>query len=51
VLEHTRVAYFGLRGAAVSDTVMTAISRQLLMTLGRVLAGWRLQLSPMRLDE
>jgi len=51
VLEHTPVAYFGLRGATVSDTVLTAISRQLLMTLGRVLAGWRLQLSPMRLDE
>jgi hypothetical protein len=51
VLDHTPVAYFGLRGTAVSDTVLTAISRQLLMTLGRVLAGWRLQLSPMRLDE
>jgi K+-sensing histidine kinase KdpD len=32
VLEHTPVAYFGLRGATVSDTVLTAISRQLLMT-------------------
>jgi hypothetical protein len=34
VLEHTPVAYFGFRGTAVSDTVLTAISRQLLMTLG-----------------
>ena len=44
VLEHTLVAYFGLRGAGavVSDTVLTAISRQLLMTLGRVLAGEKL---------
>jgi phosphoserine phosphatase RsbU/P len=42
VLEHTPVAYFGLRGAAVSDTVLTAISRQLVMTLGRVLAGEKL---------
>jgi CheY-like chemotaxis protein len=42
VLEHTPVACFGLRGAAVSDTVLTAISRQLVMTLGRVLAGEKL---------
>lgn len=42
VLEHTPVAFFGLRGAVVSDTVLTAISRQLLMTLGRVLAGEKL---------
>ena len=42
VFEHTAVAFFGLRGAMVSDTVLTAISRQLLMTLGRVLAGEKL---------
>lgn len=42
VLEHNPVAYFGLRGAVVSDVVLTAISRQLLMTLGRVLAGEKL---------
>ena len=42
VLEHTPVACFGLRGAAVSDTVLTAISSQLLMTLGRVLAAEKL---------
>ena len=42
VVEHTSIAHFGLRGAAVSDTVLTAISRQLLMTLGRVLAGEKL---------
>jgi serine phosphatase RsbU (regulator of sigma subunit) len=39
VLEHTPVAYFGLRDTAVSDAVLTAISRQLLMTLGRVVVG------------
>lgn len=42
VLEHTPVAYFGLHGSAASDAVLTAISRQLLMTLGRVLAGEKL---------
>src|SRR5262249_42299031 len=42
VLEHTSVAYFALCGAAVSDTVLTVIFRQLLMTLGRVLAGEKL---------
>jgi serine phosphatase RsbU (regulator of sigma subunit)/CheY-like chemotaxis protein len=42
VLEHTPVAYFGLLGITVSDTVLTAISSQLKMTLGRVLAGERL---------
>jgi serine phosphatase RsbU (regulator of sigma subunit) len=42
VIEHSPVAYFGLRGTAVSDTVLTAITRQLLMTLGRVLAGEKL---------
>lgn len=42
VIEHNPVAYFGLRGAVVSDTVLTAISRQLLMSLGRVLAGEKL---------
>lgn len=42
VLEHTPVAYFGLRDTAVSDTILTAISRQLLMTLGRVVAGEKL---------
>jgi serine phosphatase RsbU (regulator of sigma subunit) len=42
VVEHTSVACFGLRGTVVSDTVLTAISRQLLMTLGRVLAGEKL---------
>lgn len=42
VLEHTPVAFFSLRGAVVSDTVLTAIARQLLMTLGRVLAGEKL---------
>jgi serine phosphatase RsbU (regulator of sigma subunit)/CheY-like chemotaxis protein len=42
VLEHTPIAYFGLRGVAVSDTVLTAISSQLKMTLGRVVAGERL---------
>jgi serine phosphatase RsbU (regulator of sigma subunit)/CheY-like chemotaxis protein len=42
VLEHTPVAYFGLRGVELSDTVLTAISRQLLQTLGRVVAGERL---------
>ena len=42
VLEHTPVAYFGILGAAVSDTILTIISRQLLMTLGRVLAGEKL---------
>lgn len=42
VLEHTLVAYFGLRGAVVSDAVLTAIARQLLMTLGRVSASEKL---------
>jgi len=42
VLEHTPVAYFGFRGAAVSETILTAISGQLVMTLGRVLAGEKL---------
>jgi serine phosphatase RsbU (regulator of sigma subunit) len=42
VIEHSPVAYFGLRGTAVSDTVLTAITRQLLMTLGRVSAGEKL---------
>lgn len=42
VLEHTPIAFFGLRDVAVSDAVLTAISRQLLMTLGRVLAGEKL---------
>jgi serine phosphatase RsbU (regulator of sigma subunit) len=42
VIEHSPVAYFGLRGTAVSDTVLTAITHQLLMTLGRVLAGEKL---------
>ena len=42
VLEHAPVAYFGIRGAAVSDAVLTAISRQLLLTVGRVLAGEKL---------
>jgi CheY-like chemotaxis protein len=42
VLEHTPVAFLSLRGAVVSDTVLTAISRQLLMTLGRVLADEKL---------
>src|SRR5262249_43398520 len=42
VLEHSPVAYFGLRGVELSDTVLTAISRQLLQTLGRVVAGERL---------
>ena len=42
VLEHTPVAYFGLLGVELSDTVLTAISRQLLQTLGRVVAGERL---------
>jgi serine phosphatase RsbU (regulator of sigma subunit) len=42
VLEYTPVVYFGFRGATVSDTVLTAISRQLLMTLGRVLAAEKL---------
>jgi CheY-like chemotaxis protein len=42
VLEHTPVAFFSLRAAVVSDTVLTAISRQLVMTLGRVLAGEKL---------
>jgi serine phosphatase RsbU (regulator of sigma subunit) len=42
VLEHTPIAFFGIDGALVSDTVLTAISRQLLMTLGRVLAAEKL---------
>lgn len=42
VLEHTSVAYFGLRGAAVSDAVLTATSNQLLLTMGRVCASERL---------
>lgn len=42
VLEHTLIAYLGLRGDAVSDTILTVISRQLLMTLGRVLAAEKL---------
>lgn len=42
VVEHTSVAYFGFRGTSVSDTVLTAISRQLLMILGRVLASEKL---------
>jgi len=42
VLEHTPVAYFALCGVEPSDTVLTAISRQLLQTLGRVVAGERL---------
>ena len=42
VPEHTAVAYFGFRGAIASDTVLTAISRQLVMTLGRVLTGEKL---------
>ena len=42
VVDHTSVAYFGLLGTVVSDTVLTAISRQLLMTLGRVLASEKL---------
>ena len=42
VLEHTPVAYFGIRGAVVSDAILTAVSRQLLLTVGRVLAGEKL---------
>jgi serine phosphatase RsbU (regulator of sigma subunit) len=42
VLEHTPIAYFGIRDAELSDTLLTAISRQLVMTLGRVLAGEKL---------
>jgi serine phosphatase RsbU (regulator of sigma subunit)/CheY-like chemotaxis protein len=42
VLEHTPVAYFALRGVEPCDTVLRAISGQLLQTLGRVVAGERL---------
>ena len=42
VLEHTPVACFGFRGAVVSDGVLTAVARQLLMTLGRVISGEKL---------
>jgi len=42
VLERNPVACLGLRGVELSDTVLTAISNQLLQTLGRVVAGERL---------
>lgn len=42
MVERTPIAYFGLHVAEVSNTVLTAISRQLVMTLGRVLAGEKL---------
>jgi serine phosphatase RsbU (regulator of sigma subunit) len=42
ILEHAPVAYFSFVGGEVSDTVLSGISRQLLMALGRVMASEQL---------